>query len=191
MYKLTNNPDMIIRTTDGAYIPRGHRFWDEYEEWLLDPANTVLPADITPISDLRTQAKSEIDQAAEATRSKYLTPGSGQAMSYMKKVEESLKFITAHNNYLVDQALPTPTGVIDPESVLSSNYPWVNSEALAQSVSGTTAANAILSQDAQLNQLGAEIERIRRAGKIDIDTKLVADTINSSKLATITQLQAL
>ncbi|MHB1183408.1 MAG: DUF4376 domain-containing protein [Desulfobulbia bacterium] len=44
MYKLTDNPDMIIRTTDGACIPRGHRWWIEYEEW-LDEGNTPEPVD--------------------------------------------------------------------------------------------------------------------------------------------------
>lgn len=47
MYKLTNNPDMIIRTTDGACIPRGHRWWIEYEEWLAE-GNTPEPVD-TPL----------------------------------------------------------------------------------------------------------------------------------------------
>lgn len=34
MYKLTENPDQVIRLEDGALIPRGHRWWGDYEAWL-------------------------------------------------------------------------------------------------------------------------------------------------------------
>ena len=34
MYQLTQNPDQVIRLEDGAFIPRGHRWWDDYEAWL-------------------------------------------------------------------------------------------------------------------------------------------------------------
>ena len=34
MYRLTTNPDQIIRLDDGANIPRGHLWWDDYEAWL-------------------------------------------------------------------------------------------------------------------------------------------------------------
>ena len=42
MYQITTNPDAILRTTDGAHIPRGHRWWYEYEAWLAD-GNTPQP----------------------------------------------------------------------------------------------------------------------------------------------------
>lgn len=192
MYKLTNNPDMIVRTTDGAHIPRGHRFWEEYEEWLLDPANTVTPADVTPLSELRNQAKVEIDQVAESIRAKYLTPGSGQAMTYMKKVADAEKFNKALAAYNADRLLTPPIGVVNPETVLATTYPWVNSEVVAQvTITGQQAAADILAQDSLLNSLGAQIEAIRRSGKIVVDSKQAATTINVAKLDTITQLQAL
>lgn len=33
MYKLTQDSNVIHRLDDGAFIPRGHRWWDEYEAW--------------------------------------------------------------------------------------------------------------------------------------------------------------
>ncbi|HEL5401741.1 TPA: hypothetical protein UOJ25_001856 [Stenotrophomonas maltophilia] len=42
MYQLTENPDVIRCIETGAFIPRGHRMWDEYQQW-LDEGNTPLP----------------------------------------------------------------------------------------------------------------------------------------------------
>lgn len=33
MYRLSNNCDVVTRVSDGAAIPRGHRWWDEYGAW--------------------------------------------------------------------------------------------------------------------------------------------------------------
>ncbi|WP_410498154.1 DUF4376 domain-containing protein [Chitinibacter sp. S2-10] len=35
-YKLTKNPDEVIRLEDNTTIKRGHRWWDDYEAWLAD-----------------------------------------------------------------------------------------------------------------------------------------------------------
>lgn len=46
MYKLTKNPDEVI-FIDGeqsTLVPRGHRFWVEYEAWLAE-GNTPDPAE--------------------------------------------------------------------------------------------------------------------------------------------------
>lgn len=42
MYQLTNDPDIIKDLEAGTYIPRGHRLWDEYEQW-IDAGNTAAP----------------------------------------------------------------------------------------------------------------------------------------------------
>lgn len=34
MYQLTKDPDLVVNLETGASIPRGHRWWDEYEQWL-------------------------------------------------------------------------------------------------------------------------------------------------------------
>lgn len=52
MYQLTQNPDQIIRLDDGACIPRGHRWWDDYEVWLA-AGNTPQPAPDTRAADAR------------------------------------------------------------------------------------------------------------------------------------------
>lgn len=42
MYALTDNPDVIFRLDDGVSIPRGHRWWEEYEAWRA-AGNVALP----------------------------------------------------------------------------------------------------------------------------------------------------
>lgn len=42
MYRLTENPDTVIRTEDGTVVPRGHRWWAEYEAWLAE-GNVPIP----------------------------------------------------------------------------------------------------------------------------------------------------
>jgi hypothetical protein len=50
MYKLTKDPNAIIRSFDGAVIPSAKNGdWQLYEEW-LDDGNTPEPADILPIA---------------------------------------------------------------------------------------------------------------------------------------------
>lgn len=67
MYKLTGNPDLIVRLADGMSIPRGHRWWVEYEAWQA-AGNSPLPHEtpeeararqweaIKAVRDRRTQA---------------------------------------------------------------------------------------------------------------------------------------
>ncbi|WP_432719829.1 DUF4376 domain-containing protein [Jeongeupia wiesaeckerbachi] len=60
-YKLTQSPDMVIRIEDGASIPRGHRWWDDYEAWLAD-GNTPEPFEsATTLESLRAAARERIN----------------------------------------------------------------------------------------------------------------------------------
>lgn len=43
MYRLTDNADLVVRIVDGFAIPRGHRWWGDFESWVAD-GNTPLPA---------------------------------------------------------------------------------------------------------------------------------------------------
>lgn len=60
MYKLTDNPDCVLRLDDGAFIPRGHRWWDEFEAWVAqgnEPQPLMPPATLASLqADLRARA---------------------------------------------------------------------------------------------------------------------------------------
>ncbi|MHC8399513.1 phage tail assembly chaperone [Pseudomonas sp. MDT1-17] len=41
-YQLTKDPATVIRLPDGATVPRHHRFWDEYQQWLASGGVPLL-----------------------------------------------------------------------------------------------------------------------------------------------------
>ncbi len=65
MYRLTEDPDTVIRLEDGTSIPRGHHWWDDYEEWLA-AGNTPEPA-IDTGPTLEQQVEKAIDQLLDKT----------------------------------------------------------------------------------------------------------------------------
>jgi hypothetical protein len=54
MYKLTNDEDVILRLSDSACIPKSHRWWSEYEQWLA-AGNTPAPREDTSHEEARTK----------------------------------------------------------------------------------------------------------------------------------------
>lgn len=59
-YQLTNDPDTVIRLPDRATVPRHHRFWDEYEQWLVgggEPLQAVTENDLLAEIDPATTAR--------------------------------------------------------------------------------------------------------------------------------------
>lgn len=61
MYRLTENPDVIL--SDGTAIPKGHRLWQDYEDWLA-LGNT--PAPIFSFDELKAKRLIELKRACTA-----------------------------------------------------------------------------------------------------------------------------
>lgn len=107
-YRLTENPDTVIQLSDGATVPREHRFWIEYEKWkaaggVPEPAFSVDPAiaerewrdaEIESVKWLRERHRDEVDSSRPTT----LTPvQSGELLDYVQALRDwpqSLKFPT-------------------------------------------------------------------------------------------------
>ncbi|NWD44876.1 MULTISPECIES: hypothetical protein [Pseudomonas] len=82
-YQLTHDPDTVLRLVDRATVPRSHRFWAEYEQWLEEggipvpqdgPVMQSLERDwrnsqIESIKWLRERHRDEADMAANTTLS--------------------------------------------------------------------------------------------------------------------------
>lgn len=66
MYRLTNDPDTVLRLADNTLIPRGHRWWDEYEAWLA-AENEPAPAPDTRATEARAR-RDELLRASDWTQ---------------------------------------------------------------------------------------------------------------------------
>lgn len=102
------------------------------------------------LTALKANLKLAVDAAAETERLKYITPGSGQAMTYQQKVDEARAFKAASNP-------------------LAADYPILSSEAGITAVTPAEVADVVLAAFAQWQQIGAAIETIRLGAKRDIE----------------------
>lgn len=116
----------------------------------------------------RQDAARQVDEAAEAARLRYITPGAGQAMEYEAAASEAAQHAAG---------APGP-------------WPMLQAEVdagLSADLAG--AAQAVASARAAWSVIGAEIRRIRLAGKFAI---LNADTyaaVVQARIAAIAELE--
>jgi hypothetical protein len=118
-------------------------------------AVTTSPADIAVI---RAYLSAGIDAQAEAVRSQFITPGSGQAMTYLNKQAEALA-------YLADDG---------------ASVPMLQAEAAAIGVTIADLAAVVVAQAEAWLLVGGRIEAARRAAKIAVNA---AANLNDIKAA--------
>jgi len=176
MYKLTENPDIIIRLADGVSISRGHRWFTEYEEWLAG-GNIPGPADTPSLADFRVTACIAIDLAAGATRQKYITTTAGQEATYTEKARQCEVYKAA--GY---PAAPDP---------VAHAYVIAEKNAKGGSTTYQQACDAILAERDQWSVLGAKIEEARRKAKIAVNAATTTDAVEAARTAGLVELAAL
>ena len=125
---------------------------DQGEQTDSELAKVLLPHGIAfgGLGEIKTRLKAEVDKAAEVERLKYITPGTGQAMTYQQKVAEAQGYIAATNPKLTD-------------------YPLLASEVGITAPTLSEVAETVLVAYRQWQQIGAMIEAIRLGAKRDID----------------------
>lgn len=98
-YQLTESPDTVIRLSDGATVPRGHRFWIDYEKWvkaggLAKPAFSPDPAaeerawrdgEIQDVKWLRERHRDEVDSDRKTTLT---VKQSGELLDYVQALRD-------------------------------------------------------------------------------------------------------
>lgn len=139
------------------------------ERWA---AAAPAPAPAPTLDELRRVATREVDGTAELVRLRYITPGSGQAGTYIEKAKQAEDFRSA--------GYPA-----------ASVPPMVQAEADATGATAQAACDVILAtRDAWLVK-GAQIERERRRGKVNIDGAADAGAVVAARDAAIAALDAL
>lgn len=170
-YRLTSGWPQ--RISDGAFVnPETNQ---EYLDWIA-LGNTPEPIENNEtIAEMRLRLQKRIDDIAGEVRSKYITIAPGQEATYISKETECRKF----------KADSYPEANLD-------QYVWVKAEKEAtEAVTGQVAADAIILQADQWKMLGSAIEKVRRAGKLDLDKRIAKTTLQASFDATETALRAL
>jgi len=122
----------------------------------------VAPRDLATV---KARARDEISAAAEATRTRYVTPGSGKAMSYQQVAAEALTFLNiARDSGLA--AANAQTFLFLSARVASGRYPDI-----------AAAAAGVNATEAQWAMIGAEIDRIEDAAKLSIDAAITVEQV--------------
>lgn len=175
-YKLTPNPDVIIRLEDGACIPKGHRWFAEFEEWVT-AGGVPEPVDTPTLPNIKITTCDAIDQAAGITRQKYITTTAGQEATYTEKARQCEAYKAA--GYPA-----TPDPVVHAYVIAEKN-------AKGGSTTYQQACDAILAERDQWSVLGAKIEEARRKAKIAVNAAATAEAAEAAKSAGLAELAAL
>lgn len=110
----------------------------------------VLQDDPTSLDEHKRVAKTQIDEAAEAARLKYITPGAGQAMTYAEKATQARHCLAA----------------TDP---LEADYPLLAAEIGITAASLADVAAVVAAAHSAWIGIGAVIEGTRLQAKAAID----------------------
>jgi hypothetical protein len=100
-YKLTNSPDLIIDQENNRCIPRGHRLWEEYEEWLAE-GNT--PDDIMTKEQALQTKMHEISQLNRNTKQEDFVYEGNTFIADQEAIQA-----TQNQCLLMDDMAPIPT----------------------------------------------------------------------------------
>lgn len=141
--------------------------YDEIHDWEAGESLRTLRAKPMPaearaelLTALVDEARDAIDQAAEAARQRYLTPGSGQAMVYQRKADEARACMVA--------ATPDP-----------ADYPYLAAEIGVTADTLRGVADVVLARETAWTQASAAIEGLRLAAKRDIAEAATAEEVQA------------
>ena len=117
------------------------------------------------LDDAKAVAKATIDDAAEAARRRWITPGSGQALEYEQTRSEA-------------EAAQSAADPLD-----AADYPHLEAERLALESVGTAltlreVAQSVIDTEAAWTTASAEIKRLRRTAKLQVDAAASEAEIN-------------
>lgn len=162
MYRWSDATHRMIVTDDGRIIPAvdGNRFYEDIKA----SGQQIAEASAPDLAAIKREAKATVSTQAEAARTKYLTPGSLKAMSYLKVAQEAATYVLTQGagNYPLLAA-----------RVASGRYPD-----LASAAQGTVAVENASTQAA------ATIDEIEDRAKLQIDAATTVDQVMNASAVT-------
>lgn len=125
---------------------------------IIDPPAPSPEPEPEPLTldQVKAGLKASIDSAAEIERMKYITPGSGQAMTYMQKADEASRYLAAS----------------DP---VAADYPLLSAEVGVTAPTVGEVAAIVNAAFTQWQQIGAAIEAARLGTKVAIEAATAAE----------------
>jgi hypothetical protein len=133
-------------------------FVDSVGSWIIAPDGLTAAIQVQSVLDLKPLVSTQIDIEAEAVRGQFITSGSGQAMTYLRKEAEA-------RACLADQAAPAP---------------FLEAEALATGLTIGTIAQAVVDQADAWTVIGPRIEAARMAAKRAVDQATTVAGVNAA-----------
>ncbi|MDH4122420.1 MAG: hypothetical protein OEV94_12025 [Deltaproteobacteria bacterium] len=152
------------------------------DEYVLIPGEIEMDADALPpldslhdpgvaLADSKTLALAEIDTAAEAARGRYITLGSGQGLTYLRKETQARAFVAA--------------------GYTGSVPAMVAATAAGRGITAQLAADTIIAQADAWAATGAQIEQSREGGKKAVNDALDVAGVVAARDAALAALAAI
>lgn len=130
--------------------------------WRITHSTTPRAFDVTTAQDAECKI---IDRAAEQCRLAFITGGSGQALTYSRKLEEATKLM----------ALPEGAEVND------EDFPFLTSSIGVDGDTVESVAETVLANNELWTAVGSAIERIRLNAKAKTKTKSTRTTVSLAR----------
>lgn len=166
----------IRRIADGALIPDdpNHPARAKYlSDFAADPDCVVPESSLISRERALALGKARIDTVAEEVRLRYLTPGEGQAMTYLDKAAEAAEFIAG--------------GAVGTEE----EYPFLAVEANHRNMTMPQIAAEIMYTRNLWKGVGSAIEGLRMGGKKALDTLDTSEEIAEAVAQICSNIEAI
>ena len=124
------------------------------------------------LAEAKAAAKVRVDVAAEQTRMLYITPGSGQAMTYSEKLAEARLILISQQTADAADAMDAAT--------LQATYPMIAACVGVDGATPSTVATTVVGKWAAWAQVGAMIEKKRRAAGAAIEAATTVDAVTAA-----------
>jgi len=141
------------------------------DQWVADE-KPVQPYEPPPLGGIKTDLKTHLDAAAENERLKYITSGSGQAMTYQQKAAEAAACLAD----------------TDPDP---ADYPLLAAEIGITGATLAEVAQAVHDAHQMWRMIGAQIEAARLGGKAAIEAAPSAEAAQTALDAALAALEAI